>query len=214
MTYVKKIVISCISLVCINISHADTSIASAIAASLTTQTVNTGSMVYMKNHGMNPQYVSTPNGGYVVPGSAAKEPQAAPAGQASEQPAPYSAQNQQQNKAQFAGGNNEQAFALVQPTLTAQPATQPQPSFRPGPQRTRPGVAGQPITAAPTQPGVVNQSVTAPAQPSVAHPSATIMSGEDAEDELPPIPAQLQAKNQTSATTPALSPIMITQQAQ
>ena len=186
MPYLKKVVLSCVSLVCFNSSHADTSIASAIAASMTTQTVNTGSMVYMKNHNMNPQYVSTPYGGYVVPGSSAtaKAPTATPAGLSAQPKTPYNTQNQQQNKTQFINGNVAQAFPMAQPTVTAQPAMAGQQSV------TQPAaVALQPVTM--VQPAMGVQSA-APSQRAAIQP----------------------ATNQPVATTAAQSPMMLTQQAQ
>jgi hypothetical protein len=201
MTYLKKIILSCISLVTFNMSYADNNIGAAIAAAMTTQTVNTGSMVYMKNHGMNPQYVSTPYGGYVVPGPATKAP-AATATTATQQPqTPYEAQNKQQNKTQFVNGNVAQAFPMAQPTITAQPAMAGQQSV------TQPAVVGlQPVTmvqpAMGTLPvGVVQSSASNQPQAVVAQSTTSQSPAMTAQ---PAIGAQQSPK----------SPIMVTQQAQ
>ena len=100
-----------------NVSYADSGIASAVAASVAAQVVNTGSAVYMKNNGMQPQFVSTPYGTYVVPTAPANT--TPPQAQSKPQPSEYQIQNQQQQKQQFINGNVVQAFPGVAPSGTA-----------------------------------------------------------------------------------------------
>lgn len=113
----NKKIITLSLLVFVNISFADNGIATAVAASLTSQVVATGSAVYMKKNGMNPQFITTPYGAYAVPGNttqATPQPQ-----QPISSETPYEAQNQQQNKVEFLNGNVVQAFPELPPAATA-----------------------------------------------------------------------------------------------
>lgn len=101
----------------LKISYADNGVAAAVAASLTTQAVNTGSAIYMQKNGMQPQYVNTPSGTFVVPGAPVQNTQ--PTAPAPSPPPAYDLQNQQDNKIQFINGNIVQSFPDLPPAATA-----------------------------------------------------------------------------------------------
>lgn len=115
----KKITALCLILPFV--AYADSGVGAAVAAAMATQVVNTGSAVYMQSHGMQPQYITTPYGIYVLPkqnssttststsssGSTASAHQNVPT---VTQPSEYELQNQQQNKVQFFNGTVVQAF--------------------------------------------------------------------------------------------------------
>lgn len=120
MKYLKSLVIVSFILIA-NKSLADNGIATAVATSLTSQVVATGSAVYMKKNGMNPQIISTPYGAYAVPenNTTAPTPQTSKPQAPTTQQSAYEIQNQQKNKVEFLNGNVVEAFPQLPPAATS-----------------------------------------------------------------------------------------------
>jgi hypothetical protein len=115
----KLLLIATLSCSFVPLSYADNGVAAAVAASVATQAVNTGSATYMQKNGMQPQYVSTPTGTYVVPTANNNAPKPVTQPVAAPAPTTYDLQNQQQNKVKFINGNVVQAFPDLPPAATA-----------------------------------------------------------------------------------------------